>query len=137
MGPQAASLRPLFQVSAAHVERSLINLVTIKMIWWRSAKENILFTNDFLLNDLMTHIGDTFFVAKASLNNLQSTKQATEHRRLYVSAGTRSVLHRSYCSCISGTELDGTALVYSTRIHYILSWNSGSRQIPRVFPQFL
>jgi hypothetical protein len=61
----------------------------------------------------MTHIGDTFFVAKPSLNNLQSTKPATEHRVPYFSAGTTDVLHRSYFSHISDTELDGKVLVYS------------------------
>lgn len=135
--PQEASRRPLSQLSAAHVEGSLINLVTIKMIWWWSAKQNIVITNDFLWNDLMTHIGDTFLVVKALPNNPQCTPPAIEHRWLSSSAGTRGVLHSSYCSCISGTQLDGTAPVYSTRIHDIWSWNSGPSRIPCVFPQFL
>lgn len=126
--PQEASLRPLSQLSAAHVEGSLINLVTIKIIWW-SAKQNILITNDFLWNDLMTHIGDTFLVVKASFKNPESIQPAAEHRGLSLSAGTRGVLHHSYCSCISDTQLDSTVLVYSTKIHDILSWNSGSRQM--------
>lgn len=109
--PQELGLRPLSQLSAAHVEAILINLVTIKMIWWWSAKQNTPITNDFLWNDLMTHIGDTFLVVKAPFKNPENTQPAAENRGLSLSTDTRGVLHRSYCSCTSSTQLDGTVLV--------------------------
>jgi hypothetical protein len=45
------------------------------MIWWRSAKENILISDDFLWNDLMTQIGDSFLAVKVYFNNRQRPSQ--------------------------------------------------------------
>jgi hypothetical protein len=140
MEPQEASLRPLSTFSCArgrHFDKPGYYKNDLMM---NSQREHSYYQRLPLNrpNDLhWWHLLGSEGIAQQLLNNPHSTQPLTELRRLSSSAGTRGVLHRSYCSCISGTDLVGTALVYSTRIHCILSRNSGPCQIPRVFRQFL